>query len=381
MASNARPLDRREALSLLAGVLGGGAALWAGPAFARDRETRGTPEPKDARRRRQDAIRRGCAYLATKQDPSGSFGDNRAMIALTALSVLALMSEGSTDGRGRYGQHVQKGINWLLKLIERKGEKDSQWHPGYFEFPNDTTSRMHGQGYATLALASALGTSSDQDRFAQIRKVLVKAVDCCEQAQTSTGGYGYRPISGGDHEGSVTVTVAQGLRAARDAGLRIDSKVVERGLQYLRRSQKRDGSFKYSTRQDQSTYALTAAALSAFFLFGQYEDATGLVPRAIDYIRKTIGQGRGPNQPWYYYGHFYGAWACWQWDGHTWDPARRNLWGWWQSVVYPHMLRQQTNEGLFEPEGGRYDFGPILSTAFAVLTLAIPDEVLPIFQR
>ncbi|MDJ0975503.1 MAG: prenyltransferase/squalene oxidase repeat-containing protein [Planctomycetota bacterium] len=381
MASPSRSLSRRDALSLLAGALGGSAALMAAPAFARDRETRGTPEPRDARRRRQKAIRKACAWLASKQGPSGSFGDNRAVIALTSLSVLALMSEGSTDGRGRYGAAVRKGINWLLKLIEDKGENDSQWHPGYFEYQNDTTSRMHGQGYATLALASALGTSSDRDRFIQIRKVLVKAVDCCEQAQTSTGGYGYRPIRGGDHEGSVTVTIAQGLRAARDAGLRIDPSVVERGLQYLRRSQKRDGSFKYSTRQDQSTYALTAAALSAFFLFGQYEDETGLVPRAIDYIRKQIGTGRGPDQPWYYYGHFYGAWACWQWDGHTWDKSRRNLWGWWQNIVYPHMIDRQTTEGQFEPEGGRYDFGPILSTAFGVLTLAIPDEVLPIFQR
>ncbi len=378
---SSRSLSRRDAIAMLSGLVGGSAALWALPAFARDQEKRGTPEPGPDRKRRRKAIQAGCKYLASKQGPDGSFGDNRAMIALTSLSVLALMSEGSTDGRGKYGQQVQKGINWLLRLIESKRPKDTQWHPGYFEMANDTTSRMHGQGYATLALGSALGTSSRGDRFAQIRKVLVKAVDCCEQAQTSTGGYGYRPISGGDHEGSVTVTVAQGLRAARDAGLRVNAKVIDRGLHYLRRSQKRDGSFKYSTRQDQSTYALTAAALSAFFLFGRYNDEGGLVTRAIDYMRKSIGDGRGPDQPWYYYGHFYAAWACWQWDGHTWDSGGKNLWGWWQKIVYPHMMRRQTTQGVFEPEGGRYDFGEVLSTAFAVLTLAIPDEVLPIFQR
>ena len=56
--------------------------------------------------------------------------------------------------------------------------------------------------------------------------------------------------------------------------------------------------------------------------------------------------------------------------------------GWWQKRVYRDLLRKQrTTDGSFEPDSGRYDYGPVLSTAFAVLTLAIPDEVIPIFQR
>lgn len=374
--------DRRDALALLAGVLGGGAALLATPAFARGPDRPPIQEDRKARARRRKAIKDGCRYLAANQAEQGSFGDNRAMIALTSLSVLALMSDGSTDGRGPYGKEVQKGINWLLKLVEaKKDAKSSRWHPGYFEYPMDTTSRMHGQGYATLALASALGTSSDAKRYRKIRDVLVKAVACCEQAQTRTGGYGYQPISSGDHEGSVTVAVAQGLRAARDTGLRVDKKIIDGGLRYLQISQKADGSFKYSTRQDQSTYALTVAALSAFFLFGRYDVQGRLVQRALAYVRRTLNSARGAEQPWFYYGHFYGAWTGWQYDGHTWDPRGDNLWGWWQDKVYPSLLEKQTTEGLFEPESGRYNFGPKLSTAFAVLTLAIPDEVLPIFQR
>ena len=36
---------------------------------------------------------------------------------------------------------------------------------------------------------------------------------------------------------------------------------------------------------------------------------------------------------------------------------------------------------FFEPRPGRFDYGPLLSTSFAVLTLAVPDETLPVFQR
>jgi len=199
--------------------------------------------------------------------------------------------------------------------------------------------------------------------------------------QTPTGGYGYRPAADADHEGSVTVAIAQALRAARDVGIVVPVSVVENGLRYLRNSQKEDGSFKYSTRQDTSTYELTAAALSTFFLFGRYEDdADTRISDAIRAMRRFIDR-TGPDRRWYYYGHFYGAWACWQKDGTDWHPTR-SLWGWWQERVYPHLYDRQTSVGSFDPKPGRYtNYGPELSTSFAILTMAIPDEALPIFQR
>jgi hypothetical protein len=360
------------------------------PALAKDPAVRqrGTPEPAAQRTRRRQAIQRGCDFLcgapgsrpgtAGLQRTDGGFGDNRAVVALTALSVLALMANGSLDGRGPHGQAVKKGLDFLLGLVEDR-KPAARYHPGYFWYPQDTSSRMHGQGFATLALASALGTNTGK-RAIRIRRALVKAVECIELSQTTTGGFGYEPHPRSDHEGSVTVAVAQGLRAARDAGALVDENVIRAGLNYLRKSQKGDGSFQYSLHQDQSTYALTAAALSSFFLYGAYQDdRNGTLARGISYMRAQLAQH--VDQGWYYYGHFYAAWACWQWDGHTWAATGDNLWGWWQGLVYPHLLERQTGSGSFEPEGGRYDYGPVLSTAFAILTLAIPDEILPIFQR
>ena len=352
---------------------------------------RGTPEPVELQQARRRAIRRGCDFLCGKpgsvpgegyqgqQRDDGGFGDNRAVVALTSLAILALMADGSTDGRGRHGKAVERGINFLLKLIENP--KPGERYPaGYFWYPQDGTSRMHGQGFATLALATALGTSKGK-RAQQIREALVTAVACIEQAQTGTGGFGYQPEPSTDHEGSVTVAVAQGLRAARDAGIVVNEKVVRAGLHYLKKSQAKDGSFQYSLHQDQSSYALTAAALSSFFLYGKYKDDPELtISRAIDYLREKLE--RHADVAWSYYGHFYAAWAAWQWDGHTWAADGDNLWGWWHRRVYPDLLsKQRSTDGSFEPDSGRYDYGPVLSTAFAVLTLAIPDEVIPIFQR
>lgn len=388
-------MDRRALLrgaaTLAPGVLLGsgvvldamsGGDLLSAPAHARDDElrTKTIPEDLEQRSRRRNAVRRACDWLAKKQRRDGGFGDNDAVVALTSLSVLALMADGSLDGRGRYGRQVRRGLDFLIKLIEQPSSP-GRWHEGYFFYPFDRASRMHGQGYATLAIASALGTAGGA-RYRTMRSVVAKAIQCARHAQSQTGGFGYLPKPQADHEGSVTVAVAQGLRAASNAGLTVPPSIVKRGLTYLRRSQKTDGSFKYSMRQDQSTYALTAAAMSSFFLFGEYtdrKDENGF-DRAFDYMRRSLRR-RGAEQSWYYYGHFYAAWAYWQRGGNNWDPGTSE-WGYWQSIVYHDLLfRRQSQDGSFEEEGTKFDYGRVLPTAFAALTLAIPEETVPVFQR
>jgi hypothetical protein len=186
---------------------------------------------------RRRAIERGCAWIAKKQNRGGSFGDNKALVAFTALSTLALMSEGSGVGRGTYGEQIRGGITWLVELVESPKEGSAvRYPPGYFHAPQDLSSKMHGQGYATLALASALG-SADERLGARIRKVLTLAVRCAADSQTALGGWGYEPSQTVEHEGSVTVTVAQGLRAAR-RGREGPGRGDPPGLRYLRKSQK-----------------------------------------------------------------------------------------------------------------------------------------------
>jgi hypothetical protein len=375
---------RGTAVALLAALTGAG-LLAVRPSLCRAGDERRTVATLE--NQRHAAIRRGCGWIASKQRDDGGFGEDKALVALTALSVLALMSDGSTDGRGPYGTHVHRGVNFLLKLVEEPRLGRPANEDGYFAHPHDHNSRMHGQGYATLALASVVGTS-DAKQTTRIRRVLERAVRCIERSQTPTGGFGYDPVPNREHEGSVTVTVAQGLRAARDAGILVDSNVINFGLAYLKNSQRTqpgqpyDGSFRYSLHQDRTSYALTAAALSSFFLFGQYsDDPQRTISRGLRFL---MGKGledvvRRPE--WWYYGNFYAAWACWQKDGDRWEEAADAYWGRWHRTIYPKILDDQRSDGSWEDATDRFDFGPLLPTTFAVLTLAIPDEVLPIFQR
>jgi hypothetical protein len=411
-APRGRPARRAR---LAAAALALAVATLAGRGEAGERSTWRPEHERALNVERRAAIRRGCAWIAEQVNQDGSFGDNKAIVAFTSLSALALMAEGSTlghgpaGGRGPHGKHVARAVEWLVKLVEQPERQRGQSTPeGYFYWPQDASSKMHGQGYATLALASALG-SADEGTARRIRTALQKAVRCAETSQTGTGGWGYYADPAQEHEGSVTVTIAQGLRAANYAGVKVSRDTVVRGLDYLRRSQKRyvpgaaqaewDGSFKYSISTERSTYALTAAAISSFFLFGEYgsrpEDKDGIA-RGVAFLKRTLRR-QMRDREWHFYGHFYAAWAAWQRDGdraeaapgEAWgsDPASDDLlrtdafWGPWHAKVYPDLLRTQRADGSWEDPHDDYKFGDLLPTAFAVLTLAVPDELIPVFQR
>ena len=379
-------------------------ALGLGRSFAGERRGVATEAELRLDVERKKGIKLGCAWLAAHKNGDGSFGDAKAIVAFTALSALALMSDGSSINRGPYGEQVRMAIDFLVKLVETPARHDVP--DGFFARPNDISSKMHGQGYATLALASAIG-SADEEFAKRIRAVLVKAVRVCEDSQTGTGGWGYSPMAATEHEGSVTVTIAQGLRAARDAGIKVNGAKIRYGLRYLDKSQKNlpgqeeDGSFKYSLMQEKSSYALTSAAISAYALFGEYGSTVeerDRITRGINFIKRRLPRVIRDHE-WLYYGNFYAAWAAWQKDGdqpdplpgqsYGIDPTSRDIerttqfWGPWHSKVYPYILSLQRADGHWneEVDEDKFNFGELLPTAFAVLTLAIPDELVPIFQR
>src|SRR5262245_22469128 len=100
-----RRTRRQLLVDTLGGTLAAGALLTSLgrllPALGEDRtRTTALPEPLPARLRRQEAIRRGCAYIAKSVRADKGFGDNKAVVAVTGLCVLALMAGGSSDSRG-----------------------------------------------------------------------------------------------------------------------------------------------------------------------------------------------------------------------------------------------------------------------------------------
>lgn len=345
----------------------------------------------------------GLAWLAKQQQPDGSFavgegeqGVTRAPVAMTALASLAFMSGGSTLGRGPYRENVARAIEFLLTKcirpytfirVERGAdgsEREITEKLPYISLPDDGTSKMHGHGYATLALAQAYGSyridstygvgalEKARDDQKRLRAALVDAVKLIELSQTRDGGWFYEP---GDleHEGSVTITMIQALRAARDVGIHVNKKTIDDAVRYVHESQrKEDGGFRYSLHSTQHSFALTAAAIATLNATGDYDST--VIDRGVEYmldedpvLHPDLRFARDEHP---YYARLYAAQAYYFYR----EPQ---LFERWFELAVTEMSGDLHSSGAI----GSSNYGRVYSTASACLVLLLSDEYLPIFRR
>lgn len=326
----------------------------------------------------REAVHRGLVFLAaqqaTAQDgslPAGQ-GDYRAPVGVTALTAIAFMASGNTPGRGEYGDEVAAAVDYLLSRV--KPEDDER--AGYIGDEADRKSGMHGHGLATLALAQAYIMSPASPRGRRTAQALVAGVHLIERTQGAEGGWMYDPVRDIHHEGSVTVCLVQGLRAARNAGILVDTRVIARAIDYVKRLQNPEGSFRYGLNKKAVSVALTAACLSTLHATGIYEgreidDGYGYVWRELAFRRVAEERGgRAKRARFPFYERFYLAQALWQHPDQ--DVYRR-----WAREEVERILVDQNKNGSWS--GSLY--GDSYATAMNCLFLAVPDGLLPIFQR
>jgi hypothetical protein len=324
----------------------------------------------------RDAVNKALHYLATQQNlkqgywtggvPKGgasssslgledlnlSAGENtKFAIATTSFACLAYLANGHIPGYGEYGNRIAMGLRYILNQV---GEG------GYIGNHSDE-SRMHGHGYATLFLAEVYGMANEKiyirdekdkngkiqlftlERVItndEIREKLKKALNLIQKSQTKSGGWGYEASSvEDDHEGSITVCQLQALRAARNSGITIDKAVIDRAFSYLRKSAKKNGSFKYrlhdSTSKD--SFPLTAAAISTFHAIGDYNSEE--VRRGLDFLNNYWPPKRSHIQDRFYnafwcYGQLYAAQAFY----HSVDEKDWNRWFYHKSGIRNLLL-------------------------------------------
>jgi hypothetical protein len=330
-----------------------------------------TSRNEDARR----AFLRGLDYLALQQasHQDGSFpragGAQHAPVALAALGALAFMAEGSTPSRGRYGREVALAVDYLLA----RADGQNSGARGYIAVSVDDKWGMHAHGYAVLALCNAFTLSPSGERGKRIAALLPESISVIERSQTSEGGWFYFPTAGLEHENSVTVVQLQALRAARNCGVKVNASVVSRAVEYIRRCQSEDGSFRYGLDPtSKSSLALTAAGLATLQNAGRYEGAE--VERAVrEMWAEIMERERGAERAdsgFPHYERLYVALALW-------THADRRLFDRWFEFERAHVLKEQRSDGSWQDE----QFGNCLATSMNCLFLSINDGLLPLFER
>lgn len=336
------------------------------------------PAPSDAEELRRRALDAALDHLAGALEANGSIActDARlgAPVAVTALGSLALMAGGNLPGRGRQHVALERNLEWLLARTDATS--------GVITDERDLVSRMHGQGFAALALSQAWCQSPQSPLGKRLESALSASTRCILGTQGLEGGWWYGFEKSVRHEGSLTIACLAALRGAQGAGLRIEAEPVRRAVRYVERSQKEDGSFCYSLGDDHSSAALTAAALATLQAAGEYEAAS--VRRGLDWLALELARrdaaGVSPEQandpadgmhvscP--YYERLYLALCFWQ-------ARERALFQDWYPRECERVLRARNAQGVWKDE--RY--GTSYATAMNALFLALPESLLPIFQR
>jgi prenyltransferase beta subunit len=306
----------------------------------------------------QSAIDRGLALLAQRQrEEDGSFGSGQARrsVAVSSLAGMALMASGSTPGRGPYGAHVDRCVDFVLGCTRQSG----------FILAEGASSQgpMYGHGFATLFLAESLGMATQNDLRDKLGRAVQLIVDC----QNSEGGWRYQPQRR-DADISVTVCQIMALRAARNAGIYVPRETIDRCTQYVRNCQNPDGGFRYVLQGGQSAFPRSAAGVVALHSAGIY--ATPEVKKGIAYLLQHVPQGSARNRQdhYFFYGHYYAVQAMWHAGGEEWQK--------WYPAIRTALLARQDKDGSW-----RDAYGAEYGTAMACLILQTPNGYLPIFQR
>ncbi len=308
----------------------------------------------------ESAIERGAAWLAKQQSRNGSWtntGGENYPCAMTGLAGLALLAQGSTPRRGKYGRHVEQAIHFLLQ------RQDST---GHITSPDEGRS-MYGHGFAMTFLAECYGMTKEEDLSAKLKRCLEKAIKLTARAQSQLGGWNYAPDSGGD-EGSVTITQVQALRACQNVNIDVPYKTLENAINYIKKSQQPDGGIAYRAGMTGSRPSLSAAGAELLMMAGLYDARE--TRKVIEYVRRQISS-ENTRQQHDSYTTFYAAQALHQIGGNPWV-----LYFGSRRIRY---LREQGRDGSWTYTG--WGASPVFDTSIAVITLSLPYGYLPIYQR
>jgi hypothetical protein len=330
----------------------------------------------------ESAVERGLKYLSQWQGQDGSWGSGgyAANVAVTSLSALAMMANGSMPGRGHYGEHVRRALTFVLDRgdeVGRRGPFGAEHPPGFLHNSGQVGQQgpMYSHGFGTLFLGEVCGMLADATLAQRVRTALSKAVEIILKAQNHEGGWRYNPRAF-DADISVTVCQMMALRSAKNAGIDVPIGNRERCIKYVKNCQLGDGSFVYQAGNpkfvfpgNSGGFARTAAGVAALYSAGIYTGQE--IDRGLSYLVNSRPRRAGGFQQadmHYFYGHYYAVQAMWTAGG--------DYWSRWFPEIRNELIECQHNDGSWSDM-----ICPQYATAMACIILQVPNNYLPILQK
>jgi Squalene-hopene cyclase C-terminal domain len=304
------------------------------------------------------AVEKGLIWLANHQGHDGSYGGEGLgkHAGITGLAGLAFMEAGNLPNRGKYGENVSKCLDFVLSASQESGLISA----------DNSQGPMYGHGFATLFLGEIYGMTGDD----RVKEKLQKAVRLIEHTQNNEGGWRYMPVPY-DADISVTICQVMALRAARDAGIKVEKDVVDKAIKYVLSCQNPDGGFSYQSPRSgggsTSGFARSAAGVAALYYAGVF-DGDNIV-RGLKYLvpfNPAQGGQEIQTEGHYYYGNYYAVQAMFLAGG--------DYWANWYPAIRDQLIAKQDTEGSWQGDASK-DY----ATSMALIILQMPNRYLPVF--
>jgi len=308
-----------------------------------------------------------CEKDAPCSGPGGPYE-----MALSGRAVLAFQAGGHYDFNGnRYSENVRRAIDWMVARQRPDGgllgsKQDRARRHFYQQF-------MYEHGIASFALADACAVSQALQRPKNPRyaEALEKAVRFIDQMQHDDGGWRYTDRREQPSDTSVTGWSVLALKSAREAGVTLDAKCVEKTRAFFEaRATGERGRTGYLNHALHTEATTGVGMLARQFLLDQPEspyvrDAAGYLA---EYAEKSWPEHRADSRRSDYYLWYNCTLAMFQAGGETWKR--------WNEVVRDTIVGLQRHEGCprgsWDPDGKwGHEGGRIYSTALAALTLEV----------
>ena len=343
---------------------------------------------------KQTSIERGLAWLATVQKKDGRFPTvELCQPAVTSLCLMSFMTNGHLPGEGQYGRTIERGLQFVVSCrkangmlaLHPSGVIDNEWES------YQTANYNHAISGLTLCEAYGMTRGSLTGQLAEIIPTSVRFTFREQQHPKSNeleGAWRYLPRPPRSYSSrrppfsdlSVTSWQLMFLRSAKNAGFQVPALQIEAAADFVRRCyDPRRKTFRYSLYhgEQHTTPAMAGAGIVALAQSGVH--ATEMARNAghfllqRDYRRYNSPQGENEQ---YHYDIFYATLGAFQLG----DP-------YWKQI-YPRvvatLVRHQSAQGHWQPENHATRIrqtGIAYTTAMAVLSLSMENQILPIFQR
>ena len=379
-------------------------------------ETREAPNAKILTEKQwkqvDDSVGRGLQWLVTQQQENGSFKSiDTGQPAITSFCLMAFLAQGQNPVDGKYQKQLTKALdfivdqqkpNGLLAVVGPNAVPTPRDEESYERLqPDDPRSiyvpatAVYNHAISALALCEAYGqcNAAQAEKLAPaIEKAIAATLEMQRwngKAILNVGGWRYLTRHrAGDSDLSVTGWQLMFLRSARNAGFDVPKESIDAAVKYVencfvKHEDRRLHVYSANSnfRERRPTRAMAGAGVLAMAHAGKHDSQEALDSGNwilkhdfSDYNSDTpLDTSFGKLRDRYHYGSIICAQAMFQLGGKYWEQF-------FPPLVDALLANQQAN-GSWPPEKRELPYGSCYSTSLCILSLSVPNQILPIFQR